>query len=262
MITFVTFVFFTLGLVIGSFLNVVILRLHTRRSFGGRSACMSCQNKLSWLELIPLFSYVGLLGRCKNCKTKISIQYPLVELAVGLIFASLFLKFQDLFFMPGYDFLTSYTYYVLFFSLLLVGATYDLKHKIIPDAVSIILAIIGFVGLFFFDPSGVNLPYFHLPTLYQFLAGPIVALPFAMFWLVSGGRWMGLGDAKLAVSLGWILGLPLALSGFTLSFWLGAIVGLALMALSKKFRMKTEVPFAPFLALGAFLAFLLDLHFF
>lgn len=262
MITLITFIFFALGLVIGSFLNVVILRLHTRKSFGGRSACMSCRHPLSWWELIPVFSYVGLLGRCKNCKTKISIQYPIVELTVGIIFAVLFLKFQNLFFVSEYGFAASYTFYVTFFSLLVVGATYDLKHKIIPDAVSIILAVVSFLGLFFFEPSLSFWPYFHMPSLSHFLAGPLAALPFALCWLVSRGKWMGLGDAKLAASLGWILGFPLVFSGLVLSFWLGAGVGLGLMVLSKKFRMRSEVPFAPFLALGAFLAFILNLHLF
>src|ERR1700748_3830531 len=98
MITFLTIVFLGLGLIIGSFLNVVIFRLNTERSFGGRSACMVCRNKLAWYDLIPVFSFLFLLGRCRNCKTKISVQYPLVELGAGIIFALLFLKFQDLFF--------------------------------------------------------------------------------------------------------------------------------------------------------------------
>ena len=87
----ITIIFFILGLVIGSFLNVVIFRLNTHRSFGGRSGCMSCGKKLPWYELIPLFSYLALGGRCSGCKTKISKQYFWVELLTGLIFAGLFL---------------------------------------------------------------------------------------------------------------------------------------------------------------------------
>src|SRR3989344_1035853 len=96
------FIFFVLafifGLIIGSFLNVVIYRINTRKSLHGRSACMSCQNQLLWYELIPVFSFLGLKGRCRNCKTKISIQYPLVELMTGLIFTFLFFKFQHIFY--------------------------------------------------------------------------------------------------------------------------------------------------------------------
>ncbi|KKP84730.1 MAG: Type 4 prepilin-like protein leader peptide-processing enzyme [Parcubacteria group bacterium GW2011_GWD2_35_7] len=96
---FLTIIFFILGLIIGSFLNVVIFRFNTERSFGGRSGCMTCQNKLCWYELIPLISFFALKGRCRNCKAKISIQYPIVELMSGLIFAGLFLKFQDIFYL-------------------------------------------------------------------------------------------------------------------------------------------------------------------
>src|ERR1035437_5579006 len=126
MVLILTIIFFVFGLIIGSFLNVVILRLNTKRSLGGRSACMSCMNKLSWYELIPVFSFLGLKGRCRNCKTKISIQYPLVELVTGLIFASLFLKFQYVFFLNTLMFSFIYAYYAVMFSLLIVIATYDL----------------------------------------------------------------------------------------------------------------------------------------
>jgi prepilin signal peptidase PulO-like enzyme (type II secretory pathway) len=262
MLTIITFIFFTLGLIIGSFLNVVILRLNTKKSFGGRSACMSCKNTLSWFELIPLFSYVGLLGRCKNCKTKISMQYPLVELTVGVIFAALFLKFQDVFFLSTYAFAVTYAFYTLAFSFLVVIATYDLKHKIIPDSLSILLGIIGFVGLFFFDSSVMLLPYFHIPSMLQFLSGPLIALPFALLWLVSSGRWMGLGDAKLLVGLGWIVGLSVGLSGVIVAFWIGALAGIALIIFSKHYKMRSEIPFAPYLALGMLLAFLFNLNFF
>lgn len=260
MILILTLVFFIFGLIIGSFLNVVIIRLNTQKSFGGRSGCMTCQNKLSWYELIPVFSFLGLKGRCKNCKTKISIQYPIVEIFTGLTFALLFLKFQELFLTNTLGFAFTYAFYAVVFSVLVVVATYDLKHKIIPDILSLILGVLAFVGLFFFSNQGF---FIHFPTLLEFLAGPIIALPFAFFWLVSSGKWMGLGDAKLAISLGWLLGLPLALSGVVLSFWVGAVVGLSLVVFSKKkYGMKSEIPFAPYLVFGAMLAFFFNLYLF
>src|ERR1035437_1662273 len=126
-ITTITLIFFIFGLIIGSFLNVVILRLNTEKSFGGRSACMSCQNQLVWYELIPVFSFLALRGRCRNCKARISIQYPLVEFTTGLIFALLFLKFENVFFLDTLVFTLSYAYYAVMFLLLVVIATYDLK---------------------------------------------------------------------------------------------------------------------------------------
>ena len=259
MITILTLIFFTFGLIIGSFLNVVIIRLNTEKSFGGRSACMSCQNKLCWYELIPLISFFVLKGRCRTCKTRISATYPLVELIAGLIFATLFLKFQDLFFLNTLIFSFAYAYYTAAFSLLVVIAVYDLRHKIIPDALSFVLGILGFVGLFFFNSHGF---YPHVPSILEFLSGILIALPLYLFWLVSSGTWMGLGDAKLAIGLGWLLGLSRALSGVVVAFWIGAIVGLSLVIFSKKHRMKSEIPFAPYLILGTLLAFLFELRLF
>ena len=150
-------------------------------------------------------------------------------------------------------------YYATMFSILIVIAFYDLRHKIIPDSLVLIFGILSFVGLFFFDNFGFSI---HIPSLMQFLAGILVSLPFALFWLVSRGKWMGLGDAKLAIGLGWLLGLSRALSGIVLSFWTGAIVGIFLILFSKKHSLKSEVPFAPFLVLGTILAFLFELHIF
>jgi prepilin signal peptidase PulO-like enzyme (type II secretory pathway) len=167
-----------------------------------------------------------------------------------------------LFFSSVYEFAFAYAYYTLFFSLLVVISAYDLRHKIIPDAVSLMLAGVSFIGLFFFEPVISFVPYFHVPSLLSFLAGPLLALPFALLWLVSRGRWMGLGDAKLAVSLGWLLGLQAGFSALAVSFWIGSAVGILLLIFTKKYKMRTEIPFAPYLALGAFIAFILELHLF
>lgn len=221
---------------------------------------MSCQNKLAWYELIPIFSFLGLRGRCRNCKTKISIQYPIIEFTTGLIFTLLFLKFQDIFFLNILAFIIIYTYYAAVFSILMVIAVYDFRHKIIPDILSFVLGILAFVGLFFFIAPGDF--YLHIPSILEFLSGPIIAAPFALFWLVSSGRWMGLGDAKLAIGLGWLFGFSLALFGVMLAFWIGAIAGITLVIFSKKYGMKSEIPFAPYLILGTILAFLFNLNLF
>ncbi|MFA6524289.1 MAG: prepilin peptidase [Candidatus Paceibacterota bacterium] len=252
-------IFFVFGIVIGSFLNVVIFRYNVQRSFGGRSGCMTCQNKLHWYELIPLFSFIAIKGRCLNCKTKISVQYPLVELITGIIFMGLFLKFQDIFYMNTLVFAVTMAFYATMFSLLIVIAVYDLRHKIIPDTLVLVLGILAFLGMFLFSSFGFN-P--HIPSVLEFLTGIIVALPFAIIWLVSKGTWMGLGDAKLMLGLGWLLGLSRVLSGMVVAFWSGAIIGLFLLVFSKKHGMKSEIPFAPFLVLGAIIAFLFELHLF
>lgn len=258
MVLLFTIIFFVLGLIIGSFLNVVILRFGTNKSLGGRSSCMSCQNQLCWYELIPLFSFLALRGRCMHCKTKISAQYPLVEFVTGVIFALLFLKFQNFLFVNPSVFATDYLYYAIAFSILTVIAVYDLKHKIIPDTLSIFLGVLTFVGLFLFN----NYSFFpHIPTILQFLSGVFIAFPFFFLWLVSRGAWMGLGDAKLALSIGWLLGNAAALSALVFAFWSGAIVGLYLIIFAKSHGMKSEIPFAPYLVLGALAAFLFSLCF-
>ncbi len=259
MVFSLTIIFFSFGLIVGSFLNVVICRYNTSKSLGGRSACMSCRNTLCWYELIPLISFLAQGGRCRSCKTKISMQYPLVELATGLTFALLFLKFQNIFYADVSIFAITFMYYVFMFSLLLVIATYDLRHKIIPDELSLFFGLFAFLGLFLFNGSGF---YPHLPSLLEFLSGIFIALPFALLWLVSASTWMGFGDAKLAVGLGWLLGLSRALSGLVIAFWSGAILGLILIILTKKYSMKSEIPFAPFLVFGALVAFLFELHLF
>ena len=220
---------------------------------------MSCKNMLSWYELVPLFSFLGLRGRCLKCKSKISVQYPLVELATGIIFAGLFLKFQDIFFLNTLIFAGTYAYFTSVFSLLLVIAVYDFKHKIIPDLLVLFFDIVAFVGLFVFSIYGFNI---HMPNLWEFLSGVVIALPFALIWFLSAGTWMGLGDAKLAIGLGWLLGLSRVLSGVVISFWSGALISILLIAFTKKYKMKSEIPFAPFLVLGTIIAFLFELHLF
>ena len=249
--------FFILGLLIGSFLNVVIYRLNTRKSLGGRSACMSCRHKLSWHELIPLLSFLWLRGRCRKCKTRISLQYPLVELGTGLVFLFLFLTLRhNAIYVSSVSFAASYLFYASAFSVLIVITVYDMKHKIIPDRLAFILGLLAFAGLFLFE-SSVWRP--HIPGIMDILSGIILAAPFAALWLISSGKWMGLGDAKLLLGLGWLLGLEISLSGVVLAFWIGAGTGILLMIFSRHYKIKSEIPFAPFLCLGAFIAFLFQL---
>ena len=252
-----TIIFAGLGLIIGSFLNVVILRLNTQKTLGGRSACMSCRSTLSWYELIPVFSYLGLGGKCKSCQSRISMQYPLVELLTGIVFALLFIKFGDLFFYDSLSFIISYAYYALMCALLIVIAVYDLRHKIIPDILSFVIGGLGFLGIFLFDHGTLSV---HAPSLANFLAGFAVSVPFALLWFLSRGRWMGLGDGKLLVGLGFLLGMLGVLSAVIFAFWAGGIIGIILLAFSKKYGRKSEVPFAPFLILGTFLVLLCDLY--
>lgn len=231
---------FILGTIIGSFLNVVILRYNTGESVVKTgSRCFSCGKKLKWHELIPILSFIIQRGRCRNCKSKISIQYPLVELLTGLIFV-LILNSQFSILKTIYLFIV--------FSILLVIAVYDIRHQIIPNALVYSFNILAFLSLF-----QVSSFKFQVPS---FLAGIILFSFFGLLWLVSRGRWMGFGDAKLALGIGWLLGLVKGILALLLSFWLGAAVGIFLLFFLKdKYNIKSKIAFGPFLILGALLAF-------
>ena len=226
---------FVLGAIIGSFLNVVGLRYRSGRSLGGRSACVSCAKQLAWWELVPIFSFLFLRGKCSACKNKISWQYPLVEIFTGLIFATL----------P----IWSWPVFVIYIIILI----YDFKHKIIPDElVYICVAYALVIRLFIIHYS-----------LFDLLIGPILFALFGLGWLISRGRALGLGDAKLSLSVGLLLGASMGISAIVLAFWIGTLVTLPIMLFSsKKLTMKSEIPFAPFIIIGAWASLLFHLDLF
>lgn len=244
---FLPILIFAIGTVIGSFLNVVILRLNTGRSISkGRSKCSRCSTQLSWYELIPVFSFLGLRGKCKSCNNPISFQYPVVELVTAFVFTLLYSK---IFLFQGFNFLsvTNFIFSCTVAALLIVIFIYDIRHKIIPNKIVypliiLSLASILFKLLFLGNTNAVSL----------LISGFVLAAPFFLIWYFSKGEGMGFGDVKLALALGFILGLEKSLTMFFLSFWLGAIVGLLLISLSKA-KMKTQIPFAPFMIISFFI---------
>lgn len=265
------FFIFIFGTIIGSFLNVLVLRYNTGISaLKGRSFCFSCGKILGALELIPVFSFLMQKGKCKGCQSKISWQYPTVEALTGVLFVGVFLKYFGIldFYSVLYFILdnTSVLYYLVLalttVSVLVFVTVYDIKHKIIPDGLVITFSILALLDIlldFFFLNS---LPGQAKERLIWFLVGgPALALPLFFIWLISRGRWMGLGDPKLVLGIGWFLGPILGLSALMLAFWSGAIYGVFLIILSKfkwhnlNIGPKTEVPFAPFLILGFLLVF-------
>ena len=253
-------IIFLFGNIIRSFLNVVIYRFNSGKSLGGRSICMSCAHTLHWYELIPVFSFLIQRGKCRTCASKISHQYPIVEIVTGIIFSLLTLHFSQILAVSQERFLFLLVYFMFLFSILIVIAVYDMKHKIIPDKLSYSLAFFSFVSLFI-NQSGIG-SFFIKPSLIDISAGPLIAFGFALIWIFSKGRLMGLGDAKLALGIGWILGMTSGLAGIVLAFWIGAVFGILMLVFSnKKVGMKTEIPFAPFLILGTLIAFMFNLNF-
>jgi leader peptidase (prepilin peptidase)/N-methyltransferase len=241
---------FVFGAIIGSFLNVVILRMNTGKGLGGRSICFSCGKTLSALELIPIVSFFALGGKCRSCKRKISWQYPLVELATALAFAGIAANIMG---TPADIFGAYFLFYAVIFSLLIVIVGYDIRHKIIPDR-----AVYAFIVLSFFAPLVASHASPHIGSVWfdHIIAGIALSLPFALLWLLSRGRLMGFGDAKLALGIGFLLGVSQGVAAIMLAFWSGAIIGIVLLLLRHStLTMKSEIPFAPFLVAGVAIAF-------
>ncbi|MBU6427194.1 A24 family peptidase [Patescibacteria group bacterium] len=243
---------FLFGAIVGSFLNVVSLRYKTGRSVGGRSKCMACGKELAWLELIPILSFFMQGGSCRKCKSKISWQYPLVEFSAGALFVLIFFKFPPV----SYEAALVTLLYVFAACLLVVITVHDIKHKIIPDPFVWSFDVLALVSLFVGGNS-----WWHIPSYENLIAGPLLAVPFALIWLVSRGRWMGLGDAKLVLGIGWFLGVNLGVNALILSFWIGAAVSVGwLFATYKKFKRNQEIPFGPYLILGMYLVLIFGIQ--
>ena len=257
------FVFiFLLGTIIGSFLNVVIYRFNTGKNIvNGRSICMTCNRTLRWYELVPVLSFVMQWGKCRRCREVISYQYPIVEFLGGLMFVLVAYHFMPILVYSFSSYIFLVTLFSFMFSILIVIGVYDFRHKIIPDKLVVIFSVAAFLSIFINHTSFG--PLFTVPSLSAVIAGPLLALPFALLWFVSRGKWMGLGDAKLMLGIGWALGIFVGLSAIVLSFWIGTVVSLGVVLfLKKKIGMKTEIPFAPFLVLGAFISFLFSIDIF
>jgi len=253
---------FLLGTIIGSFLNVVIYRLGTGKSIvKGRSICMTCNHKLRWFELVPLFSFLIQSGKCRSCKSRISIQYPIVEFSTGIIFVLIATKFIYLLDISFWSYVFVVALFMFVFSLLIVISVYDLRHKIIPDKLVYLFILVSFISIFVnYSGRGHILSF---PTFANLMSGPVLAIPFALIWYLSRGRLMGLGDGKLILGIGWLLGMLPGICSLFISFWIGTVVSLILMFLNhKKITMKTEIPFAPFLIIGTLLTFFFSIDLF
>lgn len=235
---------FVFGAMIGSFLNVVSLRLNTGVGVNGRSMCMSCGKTLTWKELVPIVSFLVQRGRCAGCRARISWQYPVVEVVTGALFALVAYKLilEGVSWAHGISALI----YLVSSCLLVTIAVYDIRHKIIPDGLAYSFAAIALANVFVGGSAII-----HAPHVWTLVAGPLLALPFALLWVVSKGRWIGLGDAKLTLGIGWLLGMAGGVNALVLAFWIGAAVSVVWMyATSGKLRRHAEIPFGPYLILG------------
>ena len=239
-----------LGLCFGSFVNVLIYRLPKGFSLMGRSFCPKCKKTISWYDNVPLLSYLLLKGRCRRCKKTISIIYPIIELSTALIFLVTFLASKGLAFG---SYVTYMVYVYILIVLLIAVFVIDLKHYIIPDRFVVILCLLSIFFNLFFDFLNWKNGMLNFWSESSFVSGIIAAVLasgfFLLMILISKGKWMGLGDAKLSVFMGLFLGFPKIICALFLAFAMGAIIGVALICAKKK-KIGSEIPFGPFLAIG------------
>jgi leader peptidase (prepilin peptidase)/N-methyltransferase len=249
-----------LGLIVGSFLNVLVLRRGVM-SLHGRSACPSCGKTIWWYDNIPVLSWIMLRGRCRYCGSSISLQYPLVEaLTSGLFVAVGLAGFPEYLFSLHAALMTLGALVIV--SLLVAITVYDMRHTIIPDEWS-----------YSFGALALCLAFVQAPNIWTVISGPVAAIPLFFLWLVSRGRWMGLGDPKLALGIGWLVGIPLGVIAIFASFIIGSLVLLPLLAYerlvthkgevsqaSAGLTMKSEVPFGPFLIASCLLFWFAQLY--
>lgn len=236
-----------LGLVIGSFLNVVIYRLPKGLNLSHPgSTCPVCKEKIKWYDNVPILSYVALGGKCRVCKTKISIQYPLIELLTGILFMFVYFKF-------GYSILS--LKYFLFVSILISLAIIDVKSYFLPDSLTFTLILFGILS------AGITNSGFEL----SFIGGACYAFPFLLIYgfgeYIFKKEAMGFGDIKLAAGIGCFLGYSRFFNLYlfiTITFVLGAIVSLSLIRLKIKER-TGQIAFAPYLAISGVIMMFIQL---
>ncbi len=227
-----------LGLVVGSFLNAVIYRLHVKVSFmRGRSYCPSCKHDLSAKDLVPLFSFLFLRGKCRYCSKKISWQYPLVEFFTMVSFLTLYWQFG-----LSIDFFV----YLIYTCFLVIIFVYDLKYYLILDKVSVSAIIVAFfLSYFVLEIGFVNL------LISALIGGGFFLLQF----VISKGKWIGGGDIRLGIVMGLMLGYPLILVALFIAYITGSVIGVALIA-GKQKKWKSQVPFGTFLSIASYITFI------
>lgn len=241
-------IFFIIGLMVGSFLNVVIYRLNLLESVMGRSHCPSCKKKIRWYDNVPVLSFVILGMKCRDCGDKISWQYPAVEILTGAVFA---LVGNYFFFLNDPQSWITAFFYLAIFSSFIVISVYDFKYMEVPMLIvwlgigAAVVYYLYFDWINFSPQTGLLALKVYSGTLAGFAA-------FMIFFLFSAGsreKLMGMGDAYVAMLAGALTGWPNIFWALMLAFSAGAIYGIILIMVGRK-TMKSQVPFAPFLAIG------------
>lgn len=254
MVYLISVIIFIFGLAIGSFINALEYRIGTKLSIvKGRSICPKCKKQLAWYDNVPVVSFVVLRGKCRQCGKPISWQYPIVELLTGLMFVVMALG--DNFRTDVRTILALLCLFFISFCLILV-ALHDQKTTYVLSGY-VYAAIVATLAYLVITYNGAwTLPAFWSYISPNLLATLISLLPFAVLYIISKGAWMGAGDIEVAALLGFLLGWPNFLVALYFAFIVGSIWGLAKVYMLKNAKLKSEMPFAPFLIAGTFFAFI------
>ena len=224
---------FLFGITVGSFLNVLIYRIPKKEDFvKERSHCMSCGYQLEWYDLIPLFSWLTLRGKCRKCKAKISVQYPLVEALNGALWLVTYLLF---------DYSITTLLYCLLISSLIALSVIDFRTYEIPVGFNIFILVLGTIR--------VITDYRSWP---EYIIGLVsVSVPLLLIFYATKGRGIGGGDVKLMGAAGLLLGWKLAILAFFLGCLLGSIIHIARMKISGESHV---LAMGPYLSAGIVIA--------
>jgi len=258
---------FFFGAALGSFIGVIASRYNTGLPFlKGRSICLSCNSKLGANDLVPIFSFLSLGGRCRYCGDSIPKDSFFTEIIMG--FLSVFAAYKSAFLIFPFSLanIAQYLLLVLIFSDILLITAYDLKHFIIPDSFLVSLTLLSLVY---------NLLFIENYSLLLSLAyGIILSIPFLAIFVISRGKWLGFGDVKYIAVIGFLLGLSAGTTAVVIGFWAGAAVSLAALLLGKlkshvrlpylgnNLTIKSEIPFGPFLSVGIILTLYFNVNLF
>jgi leader peptidase (prepilin peptidase)/N-methyltransferase len=231
--------FAALGLLVGSFLNVCIYRLPRRESVvWPASHCTRCDRRLSWFENIPVASWVALRGRCRTCGAGIGLTYPLVEAVTALVFAGGYLI---------YGLTPLLAVRLLFACAMIVLFVIDLRHRILPNVITIPGIVLGLAV------SAVLPPGWLASLIGAVIGGGLLFLIAEAYYRLRGVEGLGMGDVKMLAMIGAFLGWQLTLVTLVLASFSGSVIGLGLIA-SGRGGMQAALPFGTFLAVGAVVA--------
>ncbi len=224
---------FIYGILIGSFLNVLIYRIPKKENFvKTRSHCMSCGYQLKWYDLVPLFSWLALGGKCRKCKTKISVQYPLIEGLNGVLYLAVFAK---------YGFSVDSLVYCLLFSALLALSVIDFRTYEIPVGFNYFILALGLINVFM-----------NLSNWLEYVIGLLaVSAVLTILYYASKGRAIGGGDVKLMAATGLLIGWKLNVLAFLLGCILGSVIHIIRMKVSGEDHV---LAMGPYLAAGVAIA--------